>query len=193
MTDATLRFYRDNARTYVADAKVNPRLAPFLALCPPGGQILELGTGSGTDARFMLDQGFDVDPTDGSPELAREAEARLGRPVRNMLFHELDADAAYDAVYASASLLHAPRAELPGILVRIHTALKPGGIVWASFKSGQQEGHDSLGRYYNYLDAGSLRRLWSDAAPWASVELETWHGSGYDRLPTEWAAVTAKK
>ena len=46
----------------------------FLAMLPPGAQILELGTGGGQDAAFMLEQGFAVIPTDGSPELAAEAE-----------------------------------------------------------------------------------------------------------------------
>jgi hypothetical protein len=35
--------------------------------------------------------GFDVDPTDGTPEIARKAEERLGRSVRVMRFDELDA------------------------------------------------------------------------------------------------------
>ncbi len=37
----------------------------------------------------MLSRGFDVDPTDGSPELAQEASALLQRPVRQLLFTSL--------------------------------------------------------------------------------------------------------
>jgi hypothetical protein len=37
----------------------------------------------------MITAGFDVDPTDGTPEIARIAEERLGRPVRVMHFDKL--------------------------------------------------------------------------------------------------------
>jgi hypothetical protein len=57
----------------------------------------------------MLQRGFDVHPTDGVPEMARKAEIRLGRRVRVMRFDELDSSEEYDAVWASASLLHVPR------------------------------------------------------------------------------------
>lgn len=188
----TLDFYAANAATYVTDGAVNPRLAAFLALLPPGGRVLELGTGSGADAGAMLAAGFDVDPTDGSLELAAEAEKRLGRPVRHLLFQALDAEAEYDGIYASATLLHARRSEMPEVIARLCRALKPGGVLWASFKGGGAAGLDSLGRYYNYLDAGELRALWSGAG-WTGLAIESWQGSGYDRQPTEWHAVTVRK
>ena len=33
---------------------------------------------------------------------------------------------------------------------RIHRALKPAGVFYASFKIGDGDGRDTLGRYYNY-------------------------------------------
>jgi cyclopropane fatty-acyl-phospholipid synthase-like methyltransferase len=46
----------------------------------PGARILELGCGGGRDAEAMVAAGFEVDPTDGTPEIARKAEERLGKP-----------------------------------------------------------------------------------------------------------------
>lgn len=193
--DETLRFYAENAATYAARSSKRPppQLVVFLDALPPGARILELGTGGGQDARFVLDRGFDVLPTDGSAELAREAEKLLGRPVRVMLFEALDDEAAFDGVYANASLLHAKRTALTGILSRIHRALLPGGLFWATYKAGNAEGHDSFGRYYNYLDEASLRRHYADAAPWRSVDITNWDGSGYDGLPAKWLGVMAGK
>jgi cyclopropane fatty-acyl-phospholipid synthase-like methyltransferase len=193
MNNKTLEFYATNAATYVAHGTVNPRLNSFLKRLSPGGTVLELGTGSGVDAKAMLNAGFRVDATDGSGELAREAEKLLKQPVRQMLFNELDANQAYDGVYACASLLHAARADLPDIISRIHQSLKVGGYVWASFKGGQHEGLDGLGRYYNYLSESELKHLWSSNGEWASLEHERWLGSGYDKLPTEWHSITAKR
>ncbi len=193
MSKNTLDFYAANAAEYVLHGTVNPRLNSFLERLPAGGTILELGTGSGVDAKAMLAAGFRVDATDGSGELAHEAEKLLGQPVRQMLFNQLEADQAYDGVYASASLLHAPREDLPDIISRIHRSLKVGGYVWASFKGGQQEGLDGLGRYYNYFSASELKQIWSTNGAWSSLEHESWLGSGYDKLPTEWHSIMAKR
>lgn len=186
-----VNFYDSNAATYAADGSVNSRLSPFLSKVPTGGSILELGTGSGKDARVMIQAGFVVDATDGSTELAAIASSYLGQTVRIMRFEELAAEQAYDGIYAAASLLHVPRTDLPSVLRKIHAALRPNGVVWASFKVGSNEGFDSLGRYYNYLDTAELTALWEAAGPWVTMEAEQWLGSGFDDQPTTWAAITA--
>ena len=71
--------------------------------------------------------------------------------------------------------------------------LRPNGIFWASYKAGTAEGHESLGRYYNYLDEPELRRHYAAAAQWQSLEIASWDGSGYDGVPTKWLGVTARK
>lgn len=191
MANNTIGFYDANATRYAADGSVNRKLGRFLDQCKTGGTILELGTGSGRDARAMLDAGYVVDATDGSAELAAIASGVLGQPVRVLRFEELDAVAAYDGIYASASLLHVPRDGLPDVLDRIWTALKPGGVVWASFKAGNAEGLDELGRYYNYFSAGELVQLWNSVGRWSAVSVESWLGSGFDGKPTDWVAMTA--
>lgn len=105
----------------------------------PMQPILELGTGSGTDARAILESGFQLDATDGSAELAAIASKRLGQPVRTMMFDELSAVQEYDGIYACASLTHVPRGELAPITEKTYAALAKGGIVWASFKTGATE------------------------------------------------------
>ncbi len=93
MDDATLQFYRRNAEAY-AQREItsrHARLTRFLGVLPPDAAILELGCGAGGDSAEMIARGFDVTPTDGSPELAALASRRLGRPVATLLFHELDA------------------------------------------------------------------------------------------------------
>lgn len=139
----------------------------------------------------MIDAGFLVDPTDGSRELASLASNFLGQTVRVMHFDELSAQSAYDGIYASASLLHVPRADLPSVLNKIREALVPKGILWASFKSGSREGFDSFGRYYNYLGAEELKTIFAATGRWGQVSMEEWQGSGFDKQPTRWIAVTA--
>ncbi|MCV9965772.1 class I SAM-dependent methyltransferase [Pararhizobium sp. BT-229] len=188
----TLRFYTREAEAYSArplPAK-NERLDLFIATLPAGAKILELGCGGGHDSRMMLARGFDVTPTDGSPEMARQAEKLLGGPVAVLPFDQLNASGIYDAVWANACLLHIPRCELSAVLARIHRALKAGGIFYASFKAGEAEGRDRFQRYYNYP---SRDWLLSQYAPlgWMSVQIDEGSGGGYDGEKTEWLHVTA--
>jgi SAM-dependent methyltransferase len=192
--DDTLRFYADNAATYAQHRTrpSGPHLDAFLAALQPGARILELGCGNGMDAAYMLAEGFDVDATDGTPELVAEARRHVGDKARVMRFEQLDSVANYDGVWACASLLHVLAVTLPDILARIHRALRPGGVFVASFKGGTGEGRDGIGRYYNYPSPEGLEAAYH-AAGWTDLTLETKMGSGYDALPTQWLWMTARR
>jgi len=182
--DKTLQFYRSNAESYAAWAKApSARLIAFLGLLPPGGSILELGCGAGNHAAEMLARGFALRATDGSPEMAEVASRRLNHPVETMRFDELEEYEAFDGVWASACLLHVPRDELAGILKRIHYALKAGGLFYASFKAGDGDGRDSLGRYYNYPSDAWLRAAYAEAGPWQVVSSDTSEIKSFDETP----------
>jgi SAM-dependent methyltransferase len=194
MDESTLQFYRDNAEAYAGWAKApSTRLRGFLALLPPGAAILELGCGAGNHSAVMLAEGFSVRATDGSPEMAEIASRRLGHPVEAMLFDELDAHQAYDGVWASACLLHAPRDELAGILARIHRALKPSGVFYASYKMGESDGRDSLGRYYSYVSPEWLEATYASAGPWITLSSDTNVIQSFDQTPANMLNLVVRK
>jgi SAM-dependent methyltransferase len=141
----------------------------------------------------MLERGFDVDPTDGVPEMTRKAEARIGRPVRAMRFDELDSSEEYDAVWASASLLHVPRAGLPAILSLVHRALRPGGLHYASFKAGGQDGRDRRGRYFNYLTLEEAKAAYASSGEWSIISAEEYVGGGHEGANWPWVAITLQR
>jgi SAM-dependent methyltransferase len=192
--ETTLQFYRSNAESYAAWAKApSTRLIGFLGLLPPGGSILELGCGAGNHATEMLARGFDLRATDGSPEMAGMASRKLNHPVEVMLFDQLDAREAYDGVWASACLLHVPRSELAAILARIHRALKAGGVFYASFKAGESDGRDSLGRYYNYVSADWLYAAYATAGPWQCLSSDTSEIKSFDEAPATMLHLVMRK
>ena len=192
--DDTLQFYRRNAEAYAAWAKApSTRLKGFLALLPPGGSILELGCGAGNHSAEMLAAGFKLRATDGSPEMAGIASRRLGHPVEAMLFDQLDDHDAYDGVWASACLLHVPRDELAAILGRIHRALKPGGLFYASYKLGEGDGRDSLGRYYNYTSLEWLQATYAEAGTWTPVSSGTSEIKSFDGAPATMLHLVVRK
>ncbi len=191
---ATLDFYAAEAQAYAGRSREaeHARIAAFAAALPAGGRVLELGCGGGHDSAALLARGLDVVPTDGSPELAEQASARLGRPVTVLLFEDIDAQDAFDGVWANACLLHVPRAALPAILDRIHAALKPGGVFYASYKAGTDEGRDRFGRYYNYPSPAWLTEAYG-AGRWRTLDLVEDLGGGYDGEPTRWLHAVAVK
>jgi len=193
--DATLQFYRQNAEAY-AQREItsrHARLAKFLALLPRGAAILELGCGAGGDSAEMLARGFDVTPTDGSPEMADVASRRLGRPIKTLLFHDLDAVAAYDGIWANACLLHVHREQLAHVLSLIWRAIKPGGAFYASYKAGEGDGRDTLNRYYNYPAEDWLRATYAQAGAWTNLSIETGEVRGFDDAMAKMFFVLARK
>jgi SAM-dependent methyltransferase len=193
--EATLQFYRYNAEAYAKREITSrqARLTAFLALLPPRAAILELGCGAGGDTAEMLARGFDVRATDGSPEMAAIASKHLGRSVETLLFDDLDEDEAYDGIWANACLLHVPRPELADILARIWRALKPAGYFFASYKTGEADGRDTLNRYYNYPSPEWLRATYAEAGRWNLLSMESGEVRGFDDKMAAMLFVVAQK
>ncbi len=172
--DPTTRYYTENAQAFFADTlavAMDPLYARFLPHIPAGGHILDAGCGSGRDTRAFLDRGYRVTAFDASPTLAALAEHHTGRPVQVLRFQDLAWRREFDGIWACASLLHVPAAELPAALRRLVLALRPGGTLYASFKYGRGE-REHQGRRFTDLDQAGLQALLSQVPDLR--ELETW-------------------
>jgi len=153
---------QDYARQFRAKAP-DSDLQAFMALLPPGARVLDLGCGPGTASAFLRAAGFEPDPVDASPAMVEMANGRHGIGARPAAFDDIDAQAAYDGVWANFSLLHAPRADLPRHLAALHRALKPGGALHLGMKTGTGEGRDRLDRFYTYYSRAALEALLAGA------------------------------
>lgn len=192
----TLTFYRDEAPVYTASGKggVNRSLHAFTEHLIAGARILDLGCGGGRDSEEMLRLGFDVESWDASPAIARQAEARIKTPVIVARFEDLNTVAAFDAIWASASLLHVPLVSLPEILRRIHTALKPDGLHFASYKSGGSEGRDAVGRYFNFVSRKQMLDAYAQSGDWKIRSVQEYLGGGFEHgKQGPWVSLFASK
>ena len=171
MTKTTLDFYNENATIFI-EGTVNVDFTQvqdiFLEYLPDHAKILDFGCGSGRDAKYFLDHGYDVDAVDGSVELCKAASAYTGIVVKQMLFHELDAEDVYDGIWACASILHVKREELPVILQKMCRALKASGWMYLSFKYGDFDGERN-GRYFTDMTEERMEKL-LQAFPELNVE-----------------------
>lgn len=158
MTD-TLAFYNQNAAQFFANTvgvDMGTVYARFLPLIPANGLILDAGCGSGRDAKAFLMQGYRVRAFDASPQLAQLASEHIGRPVAVQSFLELTDERCYDGIWACASLLHLPEVDVPDALRKLWTALKPGGVLYLSFKVGFGE-REHQGRHFTDASETRLR------------------------------------
>jgi len=158
---ATITFYEEHANEFYAStvgADMGALYDAFLPLLPEGARILDAGCGSGRDSRAFLDRGYAVTAFDASAALVARASALLGRPVQWMTFQKIDFPEAFEGVWACASLLHVPRAEIDGVLARLTRALVPDGVAFLSFKYGDGEGERN-GRWFNSYDEESFRAV----------------------------------
>lgn len=138
--DNNVEYYNKNADSFFTGS-VNADMAEdrkaFLAYVQGGGKILDAGCGSGRDSKAFLDAGYDVVAFDASREMRIRASEYIGREVLDLRFEEISFEKEFDGIWASASLLHVPMEELPEVMGRMRKALKPGGVMYASFKYGE--------------------------------------------------------
>lgn len=151
----TITYYNQNAEEYfnnTVNVSMQELYDQFEAYLKSGDKILDIGCGSGRDSRYFLSKGYDVVSVDESKEMCRLAEKYIGRGVRNITFAELDYNNEFDAVWASASLLHISKNNLPEILRKIYCALMSHGIIYSSWKYGGEDRIINGILYYNYRE-----------------------------------------
>lgn len=137
------RFYREQAERFFADSRtvdLSVLRTRFLAALPTGARrLLDAGCGSGRDSHAFTALGYEVAAFDACPELVELARTQLGVMATVRRFEAVDELEAYDGIWACASLLHVAAAELPAVLDKLRRALRPGGLLYASFKYGDDE------------------------------------------------------
>jgi len=191
----TIAAYDGRAADYAdrfATAEPTPDMTDFMAVLPKGGKVLDLGCGPGHAAAAFAAAGFDVQAMDASAEMVRIARDRYGVATRRATFDDLDEIAAFDGIWASFSLLHAPIADFDRHLGAIAQALKPGGHLYLGMKTGEGERRDALGRHYAYYQPDDLaRRL--DAAGFDMVHSHEGADAGLSGNVEPWIVITARK
>ena len=161
--DTTTDYYNNNAQDFIegtVNVDTGSLREKFLKYVPTGGFVLDLGCGSGRDTKCFKDAGYQVTAIDASQEMCIKASQYTGIDVRCMRFEEMDDVDIYDGVFACASLLHVPEENLPDVLTRINMALKPLGVLYASFKYGDYAGERD-GRFFHDMNEKSVEELFT--------------------------------
>lgn len=161
----TILYYEENATEFcknTLDADMAFCRNKFLSYLKPGAHILDAGCGSGRDSKAFMELGYQVTAMDASQKICEEAEKVLELKVLCQSFEEIDEEKTFDGIWACAALLHVTKEKLPEVLHKMKRALKDEGILYASFKYGEEETVKN-GRLFNNYNEGTLRSLMEGA------------------------------
>jgi SAM-dependent methyltransferase len=126
----------------VADSARERYLSVLLDGLPGGATVLDLGCGSGALLTRHLAERFRVTGVELSSRMV--ALARRNVPDATLICADMAsvtfAPDSFDGVCAFYSLTHLPREELPPLLHKVASWLKPGGLFVASMSSAEDPG-----------------------------------------------------
>jgi 2-polyprenyl-3-methyl-5-hydroxy-6-metoxy-1,4-benzoquinol methylase len=172
--NTTVAFYNDHTETYVretVEVDMQSLHTPFLKRISSGGRILDAGCGSGRDSKAFLELGYHVISMDASDKMVSATTRLTGQQAICLRHQDVIFENQFDGIWACASLLHVPRAELPDVMRRYRTALRSSGILFASFKLGRGE-RQKQGRHFTDMNEAGIADLIAGVEQLAIVE--TW-------------------
>lgn len=191
--ETTINVYNEKTADYKKMTKSPAEISvekDFAAHIPVGGCVLDYGCGPGRSAEYFAECGLETHAFDASVEMVKLAKKHNGVKVWQGSFGDFAAKDAYDGIWASFSLLHAPRRDMPNLLNTIHGALKPEGKLFLGLKLGTGEARDALGRLYTYYEKEELEKvLKTGGFTWDSHI--TGAGKGLDGTVSKWISVLA--
>ena len=148
----TLKYYNQNAenlcKKYNATDfnKIQNSISIYLV---GANKLLEIGTGSGRDAKYMSDNGFDVIGIDGSKKMIDIAIKNFPG-LNGRLMHSILPDNfpnfkyKFDGAYSIGTLMHFEENVLEILLAKLNEVLLPKSPVYISVSGDRVHVNDKL-------------------------------------------------
>ncbi len=160
-SDITQESYEATAQLFaekVADLAPMESIKKFMGFLPDNPQILDVGCGSGRDAKIFAELGASVLGIDFSTQLLNIAKKHA--PDAEFQFMDINAlsfpEDCFDGVWAACSLGHISKEGFSAVLTKIHTIIKPKGCFYLALKKGSSQGLEVDGRY-----EGNFQKFWA--------------------------------
>lgn len=194
--NVTLSHYNSTAASFwegTKDHDVTQNYAAFLAPFPANKtlDILDFGCGPGRDVKYFKSLGHRPVGLDGCPNFCAMARDYTGCEILHQHFLQLNLpEAAFDGIFANASLFHVPGKELPRVLRELHTALKTDGILFTSNPRGDGEGWNGP-RYGHYMQIEASQKFLQQAG--FEVLDHYYRPAGKPLAEQPWLAIVSRK
>lgn len=168
----TLATYNAKVQTYIdtspqhVDGKLQEWIDSNLDALNKNAKILEIGSGTGKDAKYFISRGYTIQLTDASLGFIDYLQ-REGFDARLLNVLEDDLGSEYDMIFADAVFLHFTESELITVLKKVFEALRPGGRLAFTLKegSGEESTMRKMGapRYFHYWQENEITKILNDA------------------------------
>ena len=129
---------------------------------------------------------------DGSEQLCKLASEVIRQKVLHLRFCDLNFHEEFDAVWACASLLHVEKGQMTAVLQRVFQSIKPGGVLYASYKYGDTQRIKENRLFNDYMER-DLEMLFSGID--GAVVKEWWISGDVraERKNERWLNVVVRK
>ena len=191
----TKEYYDQNADSFFKETvniDMEDLYKPFLGLIPQGGKILDAGCGSGRDTLYFNKKGYNVVSFDYSEPLVELATEYTGQEILLRSFEDIDFTDEFDGVWACASLIHVAKRDINSAVAKLERALKPNGVLYASFKYGDDE-EVRKGRFFNDYTESSIESLTKDISSLRVINMWKTEDLRDDRKEEFWLNVLFTK
>ncbi len=197
----TLEVYKEKAYLYLSNSVEHDNLDPerakqkrekleklissnFSSL-PRHAKIFEIGSGDGSNAKFIQSLGFDITASDTADDFIRASQSQ---GLKTIKFNALEDDfpEKYSAVFCWRVFVHFTKEDSLKIMKKVYDALEDNGIFifnainreiksidneWVDFEG---EYHMGAERYYNYFSQSDLDNIIQKT----NFEIEDFHKDG---------------
>ena len=165
--------YNLNASTYidgnsagtVGGKTIQERIDFLKEYSPSGSQILELGSGDGSEAQALIDAGYKVTASDFSDSFLNILKVK-SIPVEYFDILKDTPSVVYSCIYANAVFVHIAPTDLKNFLDRCKKQLNKGTILFATFLKGTGSERSLRGmgfeRDFHYYEEAEIAELISD-------------------------------
>lgn len=169
--EVTKKSYNATAEKYAENVE---NLAPLQSMekllkhLPPKARLLDIGCGSGRDAKIFSEKGLHVTGIDICPNLLKIAQKNA--PLAAFIPMDMEEITLpknwFDCAWASSSLPHIAKDAILTVFQNIHAVLKEGGYFYFNLKKGTGSGLEKDARYteevekfWAYYEEEEIREL----------------------------------
>ena len=162
MDHKTIEFYNKNASEYAkwrSTEKIDLAQKIFCNELAPGGQIIDLGCGTGEKSIWFSQKGFKVDAVDASLKMLEIFESHKAINIQQKDLNEIVFSKRYDGIWASFSFQHLEKKNQDLLFGKISKALNKKGIFYIGIHEGHKAYRDNLNRLYVPRTESELRKI----------------------------------
>ena len=144
-------YYNKNASDMIENTlnlDLQPIYERFEVYLKPGAKVLDVGFGSGRDSLHFDAMNYEVVSIDFAEEVYYRGKNLLNTEVLLVDVRDIKYKNEFEGIWASAVFFHFHEQEIIDVLKRCHLALKDKGVIYLSFKYGE-EALFRHGRYFN--------------------------------------------